>query len=65
MDEPAADLSDELAVVDIRNGDLTASRADPTAVAPTSDPDPAATDADFPGRPLTDAEVDVLPVEEA
>jgi hypothetical protein len=64
-DEPPADLSAELSVFDIRNGDLTPSQSDPTAVVPTSDPDPDATDADFPGRPLTDAEVDALPVEEA
>ena len=48
-DEPPADLSDELAVLDIRNGDLATSQADPTVVAPTSDPDPNATEADFPG----------------
>jgi hypothetical protein len=64
-DEPPADLSTEaIDLVDIRNGDLTESREDPTAVAPTSDPDPDAAEADFPGRPLTDAEIDALPVEE-
>jgi hypothetical protein len=65
VDEPPADVSDEGPDIDdIRNGDLTSSQADPTAVAPTSDPDPAAMEADFPGRPLSDDEVAALPVEE-
>jgi hypothetical protein len=45
----------------IPNGDLSADRADPGALAPTSDPDPNAPDAPFPGRPRSDAEIDALP----
>jgi hypothetical protein len=45
----------------VRNGDVGLDQPDPTAVSPTSDPDPDDVDADFPGQPLTDAEIDALP----
>jgi hypothetical protein len=57
------DPADATLTRQVRNGDLRADQADPAAVASTSDPDPTAIDADFPGIPLTDAEVDALPVE--
>jgi len=47
----------------VRNGDLRGDQADPSAAAPTSDPDPGAFDAPFSGVPLTDAEIDALAVE--
>ena len=45
---------------DVPNDDLAPGRAGPDDEAPTSDREPAAEDADFEGRPLTDAEIDAL-----
>jgi hypothetical protein len=45
---------------DVRNDDLSPVRRGPDVPVPTSDPDPDAIDAAFPGRPLTDAEIDAL-----
>jgi hypothetical protein len=50
---------------DVREDDLAPDRADPEESAPTSDPDPTDIDGEFEGRPLTDAEIALLPVEEA
>lgn len=60
LDPEAADLPP-----DVREDDLAGDRADPGEPAPTSDADPDDIDGEFAGRPLTDAEIDLLPVEEA
>jgi hypothetical protein len=49
---------------EVENDDLAPGRADPDLLEPASDPDPAAEDVDFPGRPLTDEEIDALPVDD-
>jgi hypothetical protein len=59
--EDELEPEDRTLPVAVRNGDLSADQQDPTAVGPTSDPHPDDTDADFPGGPLTDAEIDALP----
>jgi hypothetical protein len=59
LDPELLDFPDE-----VRNGDLRPDQQDPTAVAPTSDPTPDDTDADFAGAELSDADLDALPVEE-
>jgi hypothetical protein len=60
--EPADPAAAKLAR-NVRNGDLRADQADPSTSAPTSDSAPDDFDAPFLGAPLTDAEVDALPVE--
>jgi hypothetical protein len=49
---------------EVDNEDLAPGRADPDLPEPTSDPDPAAEDVPFSGRPLTDEEIDALPVDD-
>jgi hypothetical protein len=49
---------------EVENEDLAPGRADPDLPEPTSDPDPAAEDVDFAGRPLTDEEIDALPADD-
>lgn len=58
LDAEAADLPP-----DVREDDLTPGLADPGEAAPTSDPNPDDEDGDFVGRPLTDDELALLPVE--
>jgi hypothetical protein len=50
--------------LDITDDDLAPDRPHPAEITSTSDPDPLDIDGDFPGQPLTDAEIDALPVEE-